>query len=165
MTDPLFLSFPGTAFVKEGQCNQRRGTETGDRGTAKPTIGCGRIRGRGFVHAPEGSHVTFLCVLCPTPPKRCCHAPTTTMSKPPHQESKGVKHEASLSCDWAVELAQEAPSSAYSQALEVAIPAHITPLCLNVGASKGCTNARLRGTMRDFQPHILPSAHTCKETI
>ena len=33
-------------------------------------------------------------------------------------------------------LAQEAPSLTISQALEVAIPANMTPLCLNVGGIK-----------------------------
>ena len=51
VTDPFFLSFPGTPFVKEGQWTERRGTETRDRGTTKITISCGRIRGRGFVQA------------------------------------------------------------------------------------------------------------------
>ena len=52
VTEPLFLSFPGTAITKEGQCTERRGTATGDRRTTKITISCGRIGGTGFVWTP-----------------------------------------------------------------------------------------------------------------
>ena len=58
-----------------------------------------------------------------------------------------------------VELALEAPSSAVSEAQEVAIPTHMSPLCLQLGASRGFTNARLRGAVRHHQPHGVLSVH------
>ena len=101
----------------------------------------------------------------PPPPKRHCHALITTTSKLPPQESKGVEPEASASAVEGVWMAPEAPSSAVSQALEVVIPTQMTPLHLNVGASKGCINARLMGAVRGHQPYMLQSAHMCTETI
>ena len=77
------------------------------------------------------------CPLSHPPPKRYSHAPTTTISKPPSQESEGVEPEASAPAVGRVEMAPEAPSSAVSQALEVAILTHMTHLCLNVGVGKG----------------------------
>ena len=41
----------------------------------------------------------------------------------------------------------------------------MAPLHLKVGASKGCTNAGLRGAVRGHQPHILPSVHTCTDHL
>ena len=82
--------------------------------------------------AVSHSSVSF----APPPPKRCHHAPTTTVSKSPHQESEGVEPEASAPAVEGNGLALVVPSSAVSQSLDVAIPAHMTPLCLNVGGIK-----------------------------
>ena len=101
----------------------------------------------------------------PPPPKRCHHAHTTTISKLPPHESKVVKPKPSTPAAEGSGLAQEAPSLAVSQALEIAIPAHMTPLCLNVGASKGFINARLKGIVRDPQHPGWLFAHMCTETI
>ena len=91
--------------------------------------------------------------------------PTATISKLPPRESEGVEPKPSTPAAEGIRLAQEASPLAVSPALEVAIPAHMTPLCLNVGASKGCIKAGLRGAVRGHQPHTLPSAYTCTETI
>ena len=56
--------------------------------------------------------------------------PTTTISKPPPQESEEAVPEASTSAVGGVKLAPEAPSSAVSKALEVAISGHVAPLHL-----------------------------------
>ena len=89
----------------------------------------------GFYGLLWGGSITFLHVLCLTPPKRC-QASTTTVSKLPPQESKAVKPKPSTTTAEESRLAQEAPSLAFSQALEVAIPTHMPPLCLNVGVIK-----------------------------
>ena len=90
--DRPFFSFPGAAFTKMGQLVKGGGTAVGGRGVAKSRASCSRIRGRGFVQAPEGSSVTFLCVLYPTPHlKDVAHAPTATISMLPPQESKGIR--------------------------------------------------------------------------
>ena len=52
------------------------------------------------------------------------------------QVSRGVKPEPSTPVAEGSGLAQQASSLAVSQALEVAIPTHMTPLCLNVGGIK-----------------------------
>ena len=76
-------------------------------------------------------------VLCPTPSKRHHQAPTTTVSRLPPQEPREVKPEPSTPAAEGDIMAQEVPSLAISQALEVAIPAHMTPLCLNKGCQMG----------------------------
>ena len=62
-------------------------------------------------------------------------------------------------------LAEEAASMAVSQALEVAIPTHMTPLCLNVVGIKRVSNSGLRGAVRDHPPPGLPCALMCTMTI
>ena len=109
----------------------------------------GRIRGRGFIWASDGCSISFSCVHCPTPSKRHCQATTTTVSKLLPQKPREVKAESSAPAAEGGVLAQEVPSLAISQALEVAIPTHMAPLQLNVGASKGFISARLRSVVRD----------------
>ena len=134
-----------------------RSTAVGDEGAAEDQVSGGRIRDRGSVWALKGSCITFPHVLHPTPTQRCCPAPTTTISKPPPQESKGAEPEASALVVGG-ELAPGAPSSAVSQALEVAIPTHMAPLCLQLGASKGCANAGLRDAVMAI---YLTCCHLC----
>ena len=157
---PLF-SFPGAAFTEVSQFVKGGGTVVGERGITKSRTSCGRIRGREIVWDPEGSSIALLHVFCSTllkdvvrpalPPYPSCPPSRVQRSQTQTPEGSG--------------LAQEAPSLAVSQALEVAIPAHVTPLCLNVGVSKGFINARLRGAVRDHQPPGLPYAHMCSVTI
>ena len=66
------------------------------------------------------SHSPMSCA--PPPPKRHHYVPTATISKPPPQESEGVKPKPSIPAAEGSGLAQEASSMAVSQALEVAIP-------------------------------------------
>ena len=82
---------------------------------------------------PEGLYrllrgvLLHLPVSCaPSHPKRCHQAPTT-ISKLSPQESAGVKPKPSAPVAEGSGLEQEAPSLAVSQALEVVIPAHMTP--------------------------------------
>ena len=108
----------------------------GDGGDGEERGNSGRIRGRRSVWAPEGGHITFLYVLCPTPTQKHCHIPTATISKPPSQEPKEDAPEASILVARESELALEVPSLAASPASEVAIPAHMTSLCLSLGGIK-----------------------------
>ena len=71
---PLF-SFPGAGFTEVSQFVKGGGTAVEGRRIAKSRTSCGRIGGRGFVWAPEGSSIVLLCVLCPTPPEGCHQAP------------------------------------------------------------------------------------------
>ena len=71
--------------------------------------------------------------------------PYTTISKLPPQESEKVKPKPSALAAEGSRLAQEAPSLAVSQALEVAIPTHMTPLCLNVGGIKRVYKYQVEG--------------------
>ena len=61
-------------------------------------------------------------------------------------------------------LALEVPSPAAPEALEVTIPAHMTPLHLQLGASRGCISAKLKVVQSGHQPHMLPSVHMYTES-
>ena len=104
-------------------------------------------------------------VLHPTPTQKCCHAPTVTISKLPPQQPKEAVPVFSTPVVEEVKQVLEAPSSAVSQALEVAISAHMAAIHLQLGPSRRCTNARLRVAVRSHQPHMLLSVCICAETI
>ena len=72
----------------------------------------------------------------PSSPKKWHHIPTATISKPPSQEPEEVAPEGSVPAVKVVELTLEVPSSTASPALEVTIPAHMTPLHLQLGGIK-----------------------------
>ena len=114
----------------------------GNRGVIEDQIGSGRIGGGGSIWAPVGSCISFPCVFHPTPTQECCLAPTATISKPPPQEPEETVPEVPTPAVEEVELAPESPSHAVAPALEVTIPTHMGPLCLQLGASRGCINAR-----------------------
>ena len=82
----------------------------------------------------------------------------TTSCLPP-QEPTGVTPEASDPVTKMVEQALEAASPASEEAL----PANMQPLCIQFGASKGCTDAGLKVAQRGHQPHMLQSVHMCTE--
>ena len=116
-------------------------------GLQKIELAVAGSRGGESVWPLEGSHITFPNVLHPTPPKNA-----TMLPPPPYPiHPPGVQRSQTKSlccCGWGVELVLETPSSAVSHTLEVAIPIHMAPLHLKLGASKGCTNAGLRGVVR-----------------
>ena len=93
------------------------------------------------------------------PPKRAHHAPSTTVSLLPIQEATWP--EASAPMDQALESA----SLAVSPAPEEENPAHMQPLCIQLRASKGCTDVRLRTARRAHQPLALPSVLTYERYI
>ena len=128
-------------------------------GLQKVQLAVAGSEAEGFYRVLMGAVLQLSMSSAPSPPKRHCHAPTATISKLPPQESKGVEPEASAPVVEGTGLALEAPSSAVSQALEVTIPAHMTPLHLNVGEPKGCINVELRGAVSGCQPHGLLYVH------
>ena len=128
LCDRPFFSFPGATYTKMSQFTKGGGTAVGGGGAIKSAASCGRIRGRGFVRLLRGAISNSSMSSAPPSPKRCCHAPTTTVSKLPPQESEDIKPKPSAPAAEGTGLAPEAPSLAVSQALEVAIPAHMTPL-------------------------------------
>ena len=140
-------------------------TAVGDGGAAEDWVGSGRIWGRGSVGLLKGAISHSPLSSAPPSPKKCHHASTATISYLPPQESEGAEPEASTPAVGGIKLGPEAPSSAVFQALEVAISAHMATLHLQLGVSRGCTNAGLRGTVRGCQPYVLPSVHMCAETI
>ena len=103
--------------------------------------------------------MTPLHILSPTSPKKAHHILFTTVSHLPMQEPTGVTPKASNPVAKEVEQALEAASPASEKAL----PANMQPLCIQLGASKACTDARLKVAKRDHQPLIPQSAHMCAE--
>ena len=84
---------------------------------------------------------------CQHPSKKPCHAPSATISQPPPWESTGPEVS-----DPTYQAMGPASPAALS-ALDKAIPAHIHPLQIQVGASNECTDARLRAARRANQYH------------
>ena len=106
------------------------------------------LEAEGLYGLLRGAVSHFPISSVPLPPQKCHHTPTATISKPPPQEPEEDAPEVPASVVREVELALEAPSSAVSQGLGVAIPAHMTPVHLQFGASRGSTSARWRGAVR-----------------
>ena len=74
-----------------------------------------------------------------SPPKKACHAPTTTVSHLPTQESTGPEASAP------VEQALESASLAVPPVLEEEIPAHMQPLCIQLGGIKRVYRCKVEG--------------------
>ena len=127
----------------------------GDRGVGKS--GSGRLRGGRFLQASNGSYSTPPILSAPRPPKKACHAPSTTVSICPPQEPTGVTPETSESATQVAEQASEAASPAPEK---LSLPTYI-PFVFNLGASRECIDAGLKVAKRGHQPHMLPSAHMC----
>ena len=73
------------------------------------------------------------------PPKKTCHAPSSTISHPPPQESK--ESEASVPAEQALESA----SLTVPPALEEEIPVHMQPLCIQLGDIKKVYRCQAEG--------------------
>ena len=58
-----------------------------------------------------------------------------------------------------LEQALEVASPAALPASEKTLPADMQPLCIQLGVSSECIDARLRAAKRIHQPHMLPFAH------
>ena len=101
----------------------------------------------------------------PPPPKKSHHSPSATISHPLPLELAGAVPKASSPAAKDVEQALKAVSPAASQASEEALPTHMQPLCLQLGASREYTNARLKDVHRGHQTHMPHSVHMCTECI
>ena len=157
----LFLH-SGFGFATMGEYAKGGGTMVRDRGDGQDSIGCGRIRGRGFVWTLVGGHVMFLHVLCHTPTQKCHQSPTATISVSPPQEHQEAAPEDSTPAVKKSELALEVPSPAATEALEVAIPIHVTPLCLQLGGIKRVYKCWVEGCTRGHQLTCC-YLHTCMQ--
>ena len=107
------------------------------------------------------------------PPYPPSHPHPTNLATPhlppslrhPPQEPEEAVPEASAPVAEDVKQALEAAPPAASPALEVTIPTHMTPLCLQLGAVRGSISAGLRVAQRGHHPHMLLSAHKYAESI
>ena len=97
------------------------------------------------------------------PTKKCCQAPNTTISKPPCQEPEEVKPKSSAPAAEGGILAQEAPSLAVSQTLDVAIPANMEPLHLNMWGIKRVYKCWVEWCSEEpSTSHAAIHVHVCK---
>ena len=170
----LFLSlifmissiFSGLGFTEKSQFTEGRSSASGDWGAGKNWSSSGRIGGGRSVWTPEGSHIAFLHILCPTPPKKACHTPSTTVSRLPHQESEEAVPEASAPVAKDVKQVPEAASPAASPAIEVAIPAQMTPLLLQLGHIKRVYKCQVEGcTEGPITSHAAICTHVHREHV
>ena len=103
-----------------------------DRGAGKDSIG----KAKGLFGLLWGAMSHSPMSSIPPQPKKCHQSPSATISVPPPQEHKEAAPEASAPAVKKSELAQEVPSTAAPEALEMVIPANMTPLCLQLGCIK-----------------------------
>ena len=82
----------------------------------------------------------------------------------PVAEGEEQTPEASVPIVMKSKLAPETPSLAAPEALEMAIPTHMTPLHLQWEASRGFTSAGWRVAVRGHQSHVPQLLHMCAET-
>ena len=132
-----------------------------------------RIRGRGFLPAPEGSYIPHLPFPVLPPSKKHHPAQTATASKPPLQEFSRVAPKVSVPGAEEKEqmpeapkkLAPEAPSLVVPEALEAAIPAHMTPLHVQLGGTKRNYQCQVEGCSEGLSTSWPPSPHMCAGII
>ena len=98
-----------------------------------------------FLWNLEGSSISHSHFLCPTPPKNAILPQPPLSPKLPPQESGKVTSEVSDPADSKAELALEASTAAELQASEVAIPAHMIPLHLQLGGIKRVYRCQVEG--------------------
>ena len=111
--------------------------------------------------ASEGSYSTLLHILSPTQPKKAHHIPSATDSHLPPQEPTGFIPKVSYPAAKIAEQALEVASSVASSASEEALPTDMQPLCIQLGASKKCTGARLQRWTINLMCSYL---HTCAQS-
>ena len=149
-----------------GECAEGGGISAQDRGVTENRIGSGRIRDGGSVQALVGHHTSFLCIPHPTPAKKCHHNPTATISRPPPQEPEKTVPKASTPVVKEAELALEVPSITGSQALEVAFPAHMAPLHLQLEGIERVYKCQVEGCSEGpSTPHATICAHVCRDHL
>ena len=132
MTDLFLISISGLIFVASGQHPACGGSTPGGNVPPEGGVGSGQVGSRGLVRLLSHSAMS----MAQPPVKRHQQTLFATMLKPPSQEHEEVDPESSAPMAEGGTQAQEAPSLAVSQALEVAIPTDMTPFHLNVGSIK-----------------------------
>ena len=114
--------------------------------------GCYWLLRGAIAHPPTSS--------APPPSKKACHAPFDTVCHSPPQESTGP--EVSKPATGIAEQALEAASPAALPALEEALPAHMQPLCNQLGGIKS-VQMPVEGCKEEpSAPHATISMHVCK---
>ena len=116
----------------EAQCLEMEGLANMEAAVAGSEV-------EGFYGPLRGAILHSSLPTSSPPPKKACHAPSATVSHLPPQESTGP--EASAPADQALESA----SLAVPPASEEEIPAHMQPLCIQLGGIKRVYRCQVEG--------------------
>ena len=144
-------------LCEEEHSTGEQGSVFGDGRVREDGGGSDWLRGRGFVWASEGSSIALLSTHILTPPKKSRHAPSSTISHLPPQESK--EPEASVPAEQALEL----PSSTAPSVLEGEIPANVQPLSIQLGGIKRVCRCQVEGCREGpSTSHATICAHMCR---
>ena len=144
MLDSIF-SFSGSELAKEGQCPQKGGPAVEVRGAAENGVSSGRIRGRGFLWAPEGSCKSHSYFLCPPPKNAILPQPPLSPSCPLRSLKRW--HLKSLLLLAVRQSWHQKHSLQLRHKLQVAIPAHMISLHLQLGGIKRMYKCQVEGCM------------------
>ena len=110
------------------------------KGLAKMEAAVADSEAKGFYGLLRGAISHSSLPTFPPPPKKACPAPSTTVSHLPPQES--TEPEASAPADQVLESA----SLAVPPASEEEIPAHMQPLCIQLGGIKRVYRCQVEGS-------------------
>ena len=144
MLDPIFSLLWGLNLLKRASTLWKEAQQLKSEGLQKIESAVAGLEVVDFYRLLRGT-VSHTPISSIPPHLKCHHAPTATVSKLPPQESKQVTSEVSDPVDSEAELAPEASSSAGSQASEVAISGHMTPIHLQLGDIKRVYKCQVEG--------------------
>ena len=115
------------------------------------------FRGRGVLWASEESSISLPLPTSSPPSKKTHHAPPSTISHLPPQESK--EPEASVPAEQALDFT----SSTAPSVLEEEIPAHMQPLCIQLGGIKRVYRCQVEGFKEGpSTSHATICVHVCR---
>ena len=137
VTDPFFLFFQGLGLLRWASWLGEEAQWLEVEGLQKIELAVAGSEAEDLYRFLRGALSDSSMSSAPPPLKKHCHVPTATISQLHPQESEGVESEASTPVVGGIELVLETPSSAVSQALEVAIPTTWHPFAWSRGCQKG----------------------------
>ena len=134
------------------------------------TEGLGKIKAAVAGSEAEGLYGLLMGAISyssiPPPPKRPCHTPSATISKPSPQEPEEAVAKVSAPVAKVMEQALGVTTPAVSPAPEVAIPTQMTPLHLQLGGIKRVYKCQVEGcTEEPSTSHATICAHVCREHL
>ena len=162
MISPIFPFFQSFDLLKWASVLRQEAQQLEMEGLGKFEVAVAGSEAEGLHGLLRGaiSHSSISSI--PPSPKKPCHTPCATISKLPPQEPEEAVPEASTPV---VEDVKQAPEAAHP-ALEVAIPAHMAPLHLQLEGIKRVYKCRVEGcTEGPSTSHAAICAHVPREHL